>query len=156
MPNESNNSHQSKGRFTFRFTAVCFGISAVGELLGLNDNTVLFGATVGGAGAFVYHLTYTVLFAWLTVGLWSGRQSGYYALLATTLFYTIDRLQLLLVGDSLNLMLRNEMAGAEGLIPATDITYLLEIFRISIVAFILCWWGFVAYAYIRRGYFGIN
>lgn len=156
MSNESNKSHESKGRFTFRFAAVCFGISAVGELLGLQDNTVLFGATVGGASAFAYHLIYIVLFAWLTVGLWSGRRSGYYALFATTLFYTIDRLQLLLIGDSLNVLLRNEMAGAEGLIPATDINYLLETLRISIVAFVLCWWGFVAYAYIRRSYFGIS
>jgi len=156
MPQDPKQSDKHKGRFTFRFASVCFGISAVGEAFGLQDNTVMFGATVGGAGAFAYHLTYIILFAWLTVGLWRGSRSGLFALLATTIYYTIDRLQLILVGDSLNILLRNEMAGAEGLLPAADINYLVEILRISIIAFVLSWWGFVVYAYIRRSYFGIQ
>ena len=78
MPQVSEQPDKLKGRFTFRFASICFGISAAGEVFALHDNTVLFGATVGGAGAFTYHLTYTVLFAWLAVGLWRGSRSGLY------------------------------------------------------------------------------
>ncbi len=145
-----------KGRSTFRVTAVCFGFSAVGELFGLHDSTVLFGALVGGGGALVYHLVYTVLFAWLTIGLWTGSRSGYYVLIGTTVFYTVDRLQLLFVGNALKITLRQELAGSAGLLPTADMGYILQVLTISIIVLILCWWGFVMYAYFRRGYFGIR
>lgn len=147
---------KTKGQFTFRFTAVCFGISAISELFSLQDSTMLFGAMVGGAGVMIYHLIYIVLFAWLTIGLWKGSRSGYYVLIATTVFYTADRLQLLLVGNALKITLRQELAGTEGMLPAGDMNYILQVLSISIIAFIACWWSFVVYAYFRRSYFGIR
>ncbi len=145
-----------KGQFTFRFAAVCFGLSAVWELFSLHEAALLFGAMVGGVGAAVYHVVYTVLFAWLTIGLWTGSRSGYYTLIATTIFYTVDRLQVLLVGNALELAIRQELAGQEDLLSAVGMNYVLRVLTITIIVFVLCWWAFLAYAYRRRSYFGVS
>jgi hypothetical protein len=145
-----------KGRFTFRFAAVCFGLSAVSELFALSDNTILFGVLVGGIGAAAYHLLYIALFAWLTVGLWTGKRSGYHALIITTVVYTIDRLQLLFVGNGLEKSIHQELAGHEEILSAINMGQLMPMLTITILVIVLCWWAFVAYAYVRRGYFGFR
>lgn len=144
-----------KGRFTFRFAAVCFGLSALWEIFSLRGDVPLFGQMVGGAGAVVYHALYIALFAWLAFGLWSGHRSGYYALFAASAVYTLDRLQLLFVGDMLATQIRQQLAGNEALLQQAGINYLMEVLTLTIVTIVICWWGFVGYAYFRRDYFGI-
>lgn len=152
-----------KGRFTFRFAAVCFGLSALWELGSLHEVVPLFGLLVGGIGAVVYHAVYIVLFAWLAYGLWTGSRSGYYALVATSALYTVDLLQFLFVGDSLAnqdrelLALMGQLPGGEEVLSQGDMGHLLHVSTITTIAVvILCLWGFVGYAYYRRAYFGIN
>lgn len=145
-----------KGRFTFRFAAVCFGLSAAAELLSLGDPALLFGAEVGGMGAAVYHLVYAVLFAWLAGGLWGGWRSAYYTLIATTVFYTVDRVQLVVFRDALEASIRQLFTGHEEILAAVNMGDLLQILNLMIAVFVLCWWGFVAYAHFRRAYFGIR
>lgn len=145
-----------KGRFTFRFAAVCFGLSTLWELLSLQGDVPLFGRMVGGAGAVAYHAVYVALFAWLTFGLWTGHRSGYFALFATSAVYTLDRLQLLFIGDTLATLIRQQLAGNEGLLQQVGIDYLLEVLTLTIVAIVICWWGFVGYAHYRRDYFGMG
>lgn len=145
-----------KGRFTFRFAAVCFGLSAAWELLVLQGEVLLFGEIVGGTGATAYHVVYAALFAWLAVGLWTGSRSGYYTLLATTLLYTMDRLQVLFVGDALTDIIRQQLAGHEDLLTAVGVDYFVQVLTVTIIAIVLCWWGFVGYATYRRDYFGIR
>jgi hypothetical protein len=145
-----------KGRFTFRFAAVCFGLSAAWELLSLQDAVPLFGQVVGGTGAAVYHVVYTALFAGLAIGLWAGSRSGYYVLLTTAILYTVDRLQLLFVGDTLATQIRQQLARSEELLQLVSVDYLLQVMTIAIIVIVLCWWGFVGYAYYRRDYFGIR
>jgi hypothetical protein len=149
-------THVSKGRATFRFAAVCFGLSAIWELLALQGEALLFGKIVGGSGAVVYHVVYAALFAWLALGLWTGSRSGYYILLATTILYTVDRLQLLFVGDILAAQIRQQLAGHEELLQLVSMDYLLQVLTVTVLAIVLCWWGFVGYAYYRRDYFGIS
>jgi len=145
-----------KGRFTFRFAAVCFGLSAAWELLSLQGEALLFGRVVGGTGAVAYHVVYTALFAWLAFGLWSGKRSGYYILLVTTILYTVDRLQLLFVGDTLAAQIRQQLAGHEDLLQLVSVDYLLQVLTVTVLTIVLCWWGFVGYAHFRRDYFGIS
>lgn len=147
-----------KGRFTFRFAAVCFGLSALWEALSLQGDVPLFGQMVGGAGVAVYHAVYVALFAWLTFGLWTGHRSGYYALFATSVVYTLDRLQLLFVGDMLAAQIRQQLGGNEALLQQVGmgVDYLLWVLTVTIITIVLCWWGFVGYAYFRRDYFGIG
>jgi hypothetical protein len=145
-----------KGRFTFRFAAVCFGLSAAAELLSLGDAALLFGAEIGGTGAAIYHLAYAALFAWLAGGLWSGWRSAYYTLIATTVLYTVDRVQLVAFRDALEASIRRLFTGHEDILAAINMGELLQILNLMIAAFVLCWWGFVAYACLRRAYFGIR
>jgi hypothetical protein len=145
-----------KGRFTFRFAAVCFGLSAVWELLSLQGQALLFGNVVGGVVAWVYHIVYVALFAWLAFGLWVGSRSALYVLFTTAVFYTVDRLQLLLVGDVLASQIRQQLAGNEQLLQIVSVDYLLQVLTLTVITIVLCWWGFVAYAYYRRAYFGIG
>lgn len=145
-----------KGRFTFRFAAVCFGLSAAAELLSLADPALLFGVEVGGTGAAVYHLVYAAPFAWLAAGLWSGWRSAYYTVIATTILYTVDRLQLVIFRDALETSIRRMFAGHEEILAAVNMGDLLQVLNLMIAAFVLCWWGFVAYAHFRRDYFGIR
>lgn len=145
-----------KGRFTFRFAAVGFGLSALWEIVSLQGDVPLFGQMVGGAGAVIYHALYVALFAWLAFGLWTGHRSGYYALFAASAVYTLDRLQLLFVGDVLTMQIRRQLAGNEALLQQAGIDYLVEVLTLTIVTIVICWWGFVGYAYFRRDYFGID
>lgn len=39
-------------------------------------------------------------------------------------------------------MLRQELAGTEALLPAVDMSYVLQVLTISIVVMVLCWWAF--------------
>lgn len=145
-----------KGRFTFRFAAFCFGLSAVWELINLQDEALLFGHAFAGVVAAIYHLIYAALFGWLLVGMWQGRRSGYYALVATTIVYTVDRLQGLFVGNVLETLLREQLAGNAELTNIISVEEIMRTVTLTTLAMILCWWGFVAYAYYRREYFGIR
>jgi hypothetical protein len=145
-----------KGRFTFRFAAVCFGLSAVWELLDLSGEVFLAGRFVGGTGAAVYHVVYAALFAWLMIGLWAGRRSGYYTLMVTTVFVTVDRLQVLFIGNALEKIIRQQMAGNEDLLAAVSMGDLIQVLTLTTVVIVLCWWGFAGYAYFRCEYFGIH
>lgn len=145
-----------KGRFTFRFAAVCFGFSALFELFSLQDEALLFGHSVGGAGAVTYHLIYAALFAYLMAGLWEGARSGYYMLLATSAIYTVDRLQSVFVGDALAVLLRQQIAEHPQILQVISADDLVRTVTLTTFAMLAGWWGFVIYAYFRRDYFGIN
>lgn len=144
-----------KGRFTFRFAAVCFALSAVWELLTLGTDAVPFGRNISGTGAAIYHLVYGALFAWVAFGLWKGSRSGFYVLLATAVLYTADLL-VLLASDRLAMLIREQFAGNEDLFQLVSLEYMVQVMTLMTVVIVLCWWGFVGYAYYRRDYFGIR
>ncbi len=145
-----------KGRFTFRFAAVCFALSAVFELLNLQDEALLFGHIVGGAPAAVYHVAYAALFTWLVIGLWNGTRAGYHALLIATVVYTVDRLQALLVGDTLATSLRQQVVQHPEVLQVVSVDDLVRVVTMTMLAMLLGWWGFAGYAYYRRDYFGVR
>ncbi len=145
-----------KGRFTFRFAAVCFALSAVFELLNLQDEAILFGHIFGGLPAAVYHIAYAALFSWVTIGLWNGSRSGYYTLLVTSIVYTLDRLQAVFVGDTLAQSLRQQVATHPEILQVISADDLVRTAILTTFVLLLCWWGFVGYAYYRRDYFGIH
>src|SRR6266566_6981114 len=145
-----------KGRFTFRFAAVCFALSALFELLNLQDQALLFGHIVGGIPAVFYHIVYAVLFAWLAMGLWNGTRSGYYALFVASIIYTVDRLQIVMVGDTLAMSLRQQVAQYPEVLQIITVDDLARMMTMTTLVLLICWWGFVGYAYYRRDYFGIS
>src|SRR6185369_1943462 len=100
----------------------------------------------------VYHAVYIALFALLMIGLWEGKKYGYHVLLVTTLFYTIDRLQVLFVGDALNAQIQKQLAeaaqmlqaaGAGDMLQAVTPEYIRQMMTMATAVILLCWWGFV-------------
>lgn len=147
---------QAKGRVTFRIAAVLFAVSALLELLVVSSPVPLFGVVAGGAVAVVYHLVYVVLFALLAAGLWGGRGYGYYAVYVATAVYTVDRLQLIGARETLTGLVREQLAGQEELLRAVGMDYVMQVLTTLILVMVACWWGFAAYVYFRRAYFGVG
>jgi hypothetical protein len=146
----------TRGRATFRVAAVLFMLSAAFELAGIGGETPLFGTIVGGVVAAAYHLLYATLFALLAAGLWNGRRFGYYAVFAATVLYSIDRLQFVAWRDTMLTFMRRRLAGQEALLEALGTEYVLQVLTVVSAVAVLCWWGFAAYAWYRRAYFGVG
>ena len=145
-----------KGQLTFRVAAVFFGLSALSELLSPGSTVVLFGEARSGLPAVVYHLLYAVLFAGLTLGLWQPRRWGYSLLLGATAFYTVDRVLYLAFPESREVDLALTLKPYQELLPPLDHPMLLYLMALATLVSVLCWWGFVAYAFLRLNYFEVG
>lgn len=146
-------SSRRKGHFTFRTAAVLFALSALLELTGMDLPAPLFGEFRGGTVALVYHLIYVLLFLALAVGLWTAKPWGHHAIFIGGVLYTLDKLQFLmsenLTQESVNMIFR----GQEQLLQAVGADMVLLSLTLVVFSFILGWWGFAYYAYLRRSYF---
>jgi hypothetical protein len=141
---------------TFRIAAVLSAVSAAWELLTLQSEALLFGAVIGGTAVAAYHVFFALLFGWLALGLWRATPSGYYTLIVAAVIYTVDRLQALVTRDALATFIRGQLAGHEDLLQTIGMDSLLQAVTLMTAVAVACWWGFVAYAYFRRRYFGVT
>lgn len=144
---------RNKGRFTFRFSGALFILSAVSELLSLNDGVLLLGAIRGGVIALAYHLAYIVMFVVLGIGLWEGKRWGVKAVMISTALYTLDRLQLLLAPRVLETYMLGELGDYVNSLVAGGQQTILQTTMVMIVLFVASWWAFAWYTYARRDYF---
>lgn len=144
---------QPKGRFTFRTAAVLFALSALFDLVGMTQPVALFGEFRGGTAALAYHLIYALLFLVLAVGLWTAKPWGYHAIFIGGALYTLDKLQFLLSGKATQDFLRTQFRGQEPLLQAVGPEMVMLSLTLVTIAFVLGWWGFAYYAYLRRSYF---
>lgn len=144
-----------KGRITFRTAAIFFLLSALLEILSLTSQVPLFGKLRGGTLAAVYHLTYFLLFLGLGIGLWRARPWGYRLVFAGTLCYTLDKISYILYRNSMKAWLRQQLSGYEEMLQFIDIRMILALVTLLMLLFVACWWGFAAYTYWRREYFGL-
>ncbi len=146
-------SLQKKGTFTFRTAAVFFLLSAVLEVFSLSAEAPLFGAVRGGVWAVGYHLIYVVLFVVMGIGLWNAKPWGYRAVLASTIYYTLDKVQLLLSPELMETFFVQQLADYEDIFLTVDKASLLQMLTLVSVVFLICWWGFAWYTHVRRDYF---
>ncbi len=144
---------RSKGRFTFRTAAVFFVLSALIELAGWAMPAPLFGELRAGIAAQGYHLLYVLLFLVLAAGLWTARRWGYHAVFVGGAFYTLDKLQFLLSGEATQNFVLMQFRGQEPLLQAVGSDMVMLSLTLVTLAFVLGWWGFAAYTYLRRSYF---
>lgn len=144
---------RSRGRFTFRTAAVFFALSVLIELAGITMPAPLFGELRSGTAALIYHLIYALLFLVLAVGLWTASRWGYYAVFVGGGFYTLDKLQFLLSGEATQDFVLAQFRGQEPLLQAVGSDMVMLSLTLVTLAFVLGWWGFAAYAYLRRSYF---
>ena len=134
-----------KGYFTLRFAGLFFFLSAVLEVASATSEVPLFGAMRGGLPAILYHLVYALLFTVIGAGLWQLRAWCPTAVLAGTLFLSIDRL-IFVLGD--------RTLGYKQLLGMVEAEMLDSVVLAATVATIVCWWGFAVYVLMRRDSFG--
>lgn len=146
-------SSRRKGHFTFRTAAVLFALSALFELAGVALPVPLFGEFRGGTAALVYHLIYVLLFLALAVGLWTAKPWGYLTIFIGGVLYTLDKLQFLMSGNVTKELVNTIFRGQEPLLQAVGPGMVMLSLTLVVLAFILGWWGFAYYAYLRRSYF---
>lgn len=144
---------QPKGRFTFRTTAALFALSALFEVIGMTQPVPLFGEFRGGTAALAYHLIYVLLFLALAVGLWTAKPWGYQTIFIGGVLYTLDKLQFLMSGNITQEFVSMIFRGQEQLLQAVGRDMVMLSLTLVVIAFVLGWWGFAYYAYLRRSYF---
>lgn len=141
-----------KGRMTFRFAAVLFLLSALSEIASPGAEVPLLGSFRTGATAVGYHFVFFFLYAALAVGLWRGRRWGYALVFVGAGLVTADTVQMLadigVVTAWLDARLERFGAGA-----AIDPALLAAAIKTAALSIVAGWWGFAAYAYLRRDYF---
>ncbi len=144
---------RSRGRFTFRTAAAFFALSALLELAGATIPVPLFGEFRGGIAALGYHTIYVLLFLALAVGVWTARPWGYHAIFIGGLLYTLDKLQFLMSGNITQEFVNTVFRGQEELLRTVGPDMVMLSLTLVVIAFVLGWWGFAYYAYLRRSYF---
>ena len=142
-----------KGYFTFRTAAALFALSALFELVGITQPVPLFGEFRGGNTALAYHLIYALLFLVLAVGLWIAKPWGYHAIFIGGALYTLDKLQFLMSGNVTQEFINTIFHGQEQLLKAVGPDMVTLSLTLVVIAFVLGWWGFAYFAYLRRAYF---
>ena len=146
-------SSHRKGHFTFRSAAVLFALSALFEIVGMTQPVPLFGAFRSGTTALAYHLVYALLFLVLAIGLWTAKPWGYQTIFIGGVLYTLDKLQFLMSGNVTQEFVNMIFRGQEQLLKAVGPDMVALSLTLVVIAFVLGWWGFAYYAYLRRAYF---
>ena len=142
-----------KGRTTIRIAAVLFILSALLELLSVNAEAPLFGGIRSGTVALVYHMTYVMAYLAAGLGLWWARKWGYWAVMAATALYTLDKVQFLLARETMISYIMQALSGLPELTQAVPKEQLYGVLIMIYLTLIACWWGFAFYIHLRRGYF---
>jgi hypothetical protein len=144
---------KEKGRATIRIAAVLFLASAVFEILNFNSAVALFGAVRFGAAALLYHFVFSALYAMTGIGIWTAKKWGYWAFMATTAVYTIDKIQLMLFPQAFYDYIIQQLTVTREIVEMVPREQLIQYFIIAYIIMLLCWWGFALYIYMRRSYF---
>ena len=112
----------------------------------------LFGAMRGGIVSIGYNLFYATFFLGLALGLWMRKSWGFELLVVGTIVYSLDKILFLLDPVAQKAYLAASGVTAE-VGEVIDTSFINEAVILTNLAFIACWWGFVAYMYFRRDYF---
>jgi hypothetical protein len=142
-----------KGKFTFQFAGALFALSAVFELITIASEVPFFGSINRGTEAVAVHIIYAILFACLGIGLWRATRWVYRLIFIVTFFYTLDKIFLLLDRNTLEALVMHAVGSHDEILQFFDKAFILNLVSIVLLLFVLCWWGFTLYAYLRRAYF---
>ena len=138
-----------KGRFTIRFAAALFVLSALFELFSITTEVPWFGVLRGGAPIVAYHLIWTTLFLAMGVGLWAGTRWGYWTVIGATVLYTLDKARYLLDRQGRAAEILYQLQNYPDVIDVLDMNVLLRLSTLMTIVFVLCWWGFAGYIHVR-------
>ncbi len=143
-----------RGYYTIRIAAVLFFLSAIVELVSVTTPVPWFGALRAGAGLYFYHASFVAVFLAMGAGLWTGTRWGYRMVFAGTAVYALDKIRYLLDRQGRAAEILYQLRNFPEFTEVADMNVLLRMSAVMTAAFVLCWLGFAAYIYVRRGYFG--
>ncbi len=146
-------SQKEKGRATIRTAAVLFLASAAFEILDFNSAVALFGAVRVGAAALLYHFVFAGFYVLTGIGMWTAKQWGYWAFMATTAVYTIDKIQLVLFPQAFYDYIIQQLTVTREIVGMIPKEQLIQYFIVAYIVILVCWWGFALYIHMRRSYF---
>lgn len=150
------NDGRRKGAFTIKFAGFFFLLSAILEFLSVTSPVSFRGGIYTGWIASAYHLFYGSLFIGMGAGLWRGTKWGLKVMLFGTCLYTIEKLIYLLDRETQLEELDRVSAQFGDLVDLVGTEKILQMTNLVLVLVIVCWWGFMAYLYLRRAYFGYH
>lgn len=142
-----------KGRATIRTASVLFVASAVFEIMDYNSAVALFGGVRAGVATVLYHFVFAALYVLSGVGMWTAKPWGYWAVMATTAVYTLDKIQLMLFPHALYAHIIQQLTVTREVVGMIPKEQLIQYFMLAYGFLLLCWWGFAIYIHIRRAYF---
>jgi len=146
----------TKGKLTFRITAVLFVISAAFELFSWASWVPLFGSMRGGPAALIHHIFYAALYVALGAGLWRARHWGYTLVFIVTALYTFDKLQFVIYRKSILADLMAKPGVLQDVLLLVGSHLLLQVLTATAIIMVAGWWGFALYTYLRRDYFRMD
>jgi pheromone shutdown protein TraB len=146
---------KTKGRTTIRTAGICFMVSALFELLDIATAAPLLGGMRGGIVAISYHLIFAGIFLAMGAGLWAGKPWGYNMVMAGTVVYALDKIQMLLARQTFAEFVMQQFTTptTRELVNLVPKELLLQVMTLAYLLVILCWLGFTLYIHLRRAYF---
>ncbi len=141
----------SKSNFTIASTGWLLLLSGAWSLLTLTSPVALFGALRGGLVAVLYNGTFGALFLVMGYALTWRKSWALRATAATSVAYTLDKLGLLL-DPSARAAALGEVGGMLGELGPM----IQQVMVMTTLVFLIGWWSFVLYLYVRRDYFVVH
>jgi hypothetical protein len=140
-----------KGQTTIRIAAALYLFAAFLELINLTSPVPLLGMMREGSVAALYHLVYMGLFVAAGFALWRAKPWGPNCVVLLTVIYSLDKVIYFFDKDVRSAEIGPLLELAGGLV---DETLIYSAINIALVTTLVSWWGFAAYIYWRRDYFG--
>lgn len=144
--------HQAKAsgerNSTIAITGWLLLLSGAWSALSLTAPVALFGAAYTGVAAVLYNSLFAASFLAMGVALVRRKPWALPVTLAASLFYTVDKLELLLDPVARGLALGESASMIGDFAPLVD-----QVLLLAGLSFLVGWWGFVVYLYLKRDYF---
>lgn len=143
----------NNGAFTIRTAGFLFLLSGALEVVNLMAPIPLFGTMRDGGIAITYHGIYVVLYLAMGASLWTAHAWGFRTVLIGTIFYTLDKALYLMDTAAREAEVKDHLGSLAGLDSVVDTHSLAQIMDLSCLLMVACWWGFLAYLYVKHRYF---
>jgi hypothetical protein len=148
VPAVRRKSNLTKSNATIALTGWLLLLSGVWAVLSLSAPVALFGAARTGFVAVLYNGTFAALFAATGAALIWRKPWALRVTLATSLLYTLDKLELIFDPAARELALGESASMVGDFAPIVQQALVL-----AGLFFLAGWWGFVVYLYFKRDYF---
>lgn len=156
------NQGYPKGYLTLMTAGVFFFVSAIWEVFCFGDPIARFGGMRDGVLAWSYHSVFAVMYGLLGVAYVTRRWWGPRMTAIAAAIITADQLFFLVDSGAQDGYIERSLSKAQDLLGMLGdkslerelVAQTRSSLSIWVVTMILCWWGLVAYVWLRRKYFG--